>query len=814
MADPDIEDLLAHSGWARTLAANLARDPGLAEDILQETWMHALRRGPRDARALRAWLATLLRRRLRQARRGEERRARREAQHARALALPSTAEQVERAELDRNLVQAVLDLREPFRTTVLLRYLEELAPGEIAARLGIPEPTVHSRLARGLAALRARYRGEDPRSSRAGFLLALGLRPSRAARTALVRLRGALGLAAGLALLVSVAWLALSLGTSAARPAESVAHLRVEEQGTSGLAPEPRAAGAALPAAERVALSVAEPGPLLSGQVLDCAGSALADVEVGLESPEGRPLAGRARSAADGRFRLPAPPGGARLRATDARYETVLVGLYSPGRRAEIALVVAPRTSFTGRVTTPEGRPIPGARVDLRIDPGLAVGYLRALDFNRPGRWTRLADADGRFAFESAPALSEAWLDVTSPGYLRRLVALPADERSALAIVLRRPDRARTVRGLVLEADGRPASGALVAAAPARTRCDANGEFELVLWPAPAEARLVALQPGRGAAVRCVPRASDGAPAWPERIELELAARQEALSGRVLGRDGRPLAGARVWLADPTPVGVFPSGPLSAESLTADPLARPWDFVASDASGAFVLAGLMAREYRVRALDPATLGVVEARARPGEDLVLDLRAAPAPRSLRGRLVDGTGAGLGGVRLVVERTTLQVPLDEDGTMHTDGLTLAPLESAPDGSFVLPPCALDGTLLRLDSDSIQPVAFALADLDGNAAPLVVHRRRHLRVELEAPWNRADAFELRDGADRPLFVTQQREGCSHLYPRGWLAGGRSLVLTAAETARTLVFYREGLEIGRRPVFLGPGELNVLRW
>ncbi len=77
MSDPELDALLQHSRWVRALAQSLARDPGLAEDIVQETWVSALRRGPKDDRSLRGWLATILRRHLRQVRRGEARRGRR-----------------------------------------------------------------------------------------------------------------------------------------------------------------------------------------------------------------------------------------------------------------------------------------------------------------------------------------------------------------------------------------------------------------------------------------------------------------------------------------------------------------------------------------------------------------------------------------------------------------------------------------------------------------------------------------------------------------------------------------------------------------
>jgi RNA polymerase sigma-70 factor (ECF subfamily) len=156
MSEPSIDALLAHSRWVNSLASSLARDPGQADDLVQEAWVQVLRRGPTDDRSPRGWLATLLRRRLRQMRRGDERRVAREQSRAREVAVSSTAEVVERAELHRNLVQSVLELREPFRTTVLLRYLEERSPEEIARLTGVPVATVHSRLGRGLAALRTR----------------------------------------------------------------------------------------------------------------------------------------------------------------------------------------------------------------------------------------------------------------------------------------------------------------------------------------------------------------------------------------------------------------------------------------------------------------------------------------------------------------------------------------------------------------------------------------------------------------------------------------------------------------------------------
>ena len=52
--------------------------------------------------------------------------------------------------LQRELVDIVTGLDEPYRTTVLLRYIHGLEPRELALRQGVPLETVRTRLKRGL----------------------------------------------------------------------------------------------------------------------------------------------------------------------------------------------------------------------------------------------------------------------------------------------------------------------------------------------------------------------------------------------------------------------------------------------------------------------------------------------------------------------------------------------------------------------------------------------------------------------------------------------------------------------------------------
>jgi hypothetical protein len=76
---------------------------------------------------------------------------------------PPTDELAAQAELRRKLVQAVLDLHEPYRSTILLSFMQDLSPSVIAARTGTLPATVRSRLKRALDQLRRRCAGSRHR---------------------------------------------------------------------------------------------------------------------------------------------------------------------------------------------------------------------------------------------------------------------------------------------------------------------------------------------------------------------------------------------------------------------------------------------------------------------------------------------------------------------------------------------------------------------------------------------------------------------------------------------------------------------------
>ncbi len=169
-----MEDLLAHRQWVRSLARRLAADESSADDLEQATWLAAIEHPPRDARSPRGWLSTVLRNLHRNKARDASRRGRREEAVARPETTETAADLVAEAETQTLLVREVLALEEPYRSTVLLRWFEDLSAEEVAQRQGVPLETVRTRLKRAVARLRERMDERHGGDRRAWCVLLLG----------------------------------------------------------------------------------------------------------------------------------------------------------------------------------------------------------------------------------------------------------------------------------------------------------------------------------------------------------------------------------------------------------------------------------------------------------------------------------------------------------------------------------------------------------------------------------------------------------------------------------------------------------------
>jgi RNA polymerase sigma-70 factor, ECF subfamily len=149
-SEPAVEELFSrHWPDAYRTALLITHDRAAAEDIAQEAFVSALRALPRfdRRRPLRPWLHRIVVNRA-----IDWARARRLRQEVDVAAVPEPVAPPPDLGLG-ELGAAIARLTPEHRAVVVMRYLLELTPGEIADVLDLPRGTVNSRLRRGLDAL-------------------------------------------------------------------------------------------------------------------------------------------------------------------------------------------------------------------------------------------------------------------------------------------------------------------------------------------------------------------------------------------------------------------------------------------------------------------------------------------------------------------------------------------------------------------------------------------------------------------------------------------------------------------------------------
>ncbi len=157
---PSLEELLSHREWVNRLAKSLVRDRNDAADLVQDTLLEALVSPPRQGE-WRPWLATVVRNHARKKKRSSRRREEREQFSARSIVDDSDPLAIaQQACSHRQVARLVLELPEPYRTTMLCRYFQDQTPTQIAAAKSVSVETVHTRLKRGRSLLRSKLRRE------------------------------------------------------------------------------------------------------------------------------------------------------------------------------------------------------------------------------------------------------------------------------------------------------------------------------------------------------------------------------------------------------------------------------------------------------------------------------------------------------------------------------------------------------------------------------------------------------------------------------------------------------------------------------
>ncbi len=168
-----LDSLLQQTSALRSLARELVGDD-LADDVLQEAAIQTMTAPPRRSGPVGGWVASVVRHVALKQRRADRTRRRHETDAARQRQNDRVESTADVFAL-RQLTEVVTSLPEPYRATILARYLREQTPQEIAATTDTPVATVKTRLQRGLAMLRERL---DERADdwRGGLVAAFALR--------------------------------------------------------------------------------------------------------------------------------------------------------------------------------------------------------------------------------------------------------------------------------------------------------------------------------------------------------------------------------------------------------------------------------------------------------------------------------------------------------------------------------------------------------------------------------------------------------------------------------------------------------------
>ena len=158
-AEADVE-LLFRRHWPRAYRAAfmIVQDHAEAEDVAQEAFVAAIRRLDRfdRRRPFGPWLGAIVANRAIDLLRARS--ARRETAQASTELEQRTDSASSAGRYSDEVLEALSALSPEQRTVVVMRYVLEYTPGEIARVLGVPRGTVNSRLRRGLDVLESRLR--------------------------------------------------------------------------------------------------------------------------------------------------------------------------------------------------------------------------------------------------------------------------------------------------------------------------------------------------------------------------------------------------------------------------------------------------------------------------------------------------------------------------------------------------------------------------------------------------------------------------------------------------------------------------------
>ncbi len=875
-ADPSrIEDQIASVAWLRRLAVAIVHDTDVAEDIAQDALLAAHRGRANAVHREPGWFARVVRNLAFTRLRRDARRTDRERIAGRSEAGEEPAAALVRLEVQEELLRAVRNLSEPYRSTVLLRWFDGLDATEVARRMNVPLRTVHTRTTRALALLRDDLdrRSHGDRSRWMSACLPFVASSKTLPWIVLMKTNLKSAVVVVLVLLSFASLLILSRTSSKAAPTTdprvtlSPASTASQSEATVASS-EPRVERTALGSAPEAKDEAAE-GVIarsVAGRVIDASGEPLALVHLKYVALDAHDSANGALATTDatGRFEIRAAAEGGSIVAADKNWITLFEPHTSvPDPADGYVLVLATHQRVRGVVMSAKHEPIAHASVWMRlggatvgmenagskIDPRSEPNWLENGEWETPADsaehassrlerfgdfgsfdtlrsgldlpldrsvariWKTRTDDRGRFEFVDAPRVASARLLVRAAGFVPRIFPLGADRDGVVVDLEATPAEPVTLDGRVVDSEGKPVGDATVIWGERMWRSDGEGRFACELRAEVKSRSMIVTKPG------CKPCSTmaRGEPglrsAWPQPLVIRLEKEPlAAIRGVVVNASKQPLRGIILMVLDPITVAELRRS--VGESPSEEVVSYGADFSSTartDADGKFVLTCALPRAFRIRVLNSGTL----------ECLTTDPIVPGGPEivlqlgvTTRTGVVRGQIVDPRGVPIAGAKVhpQLLLPGSERGSRACVADTGTKTDD--EGRFELQDVSLEVRELAIQVREDGP--GVTRDIDRSSAAnvrIVVGRLGHLCVRIESKELDADNVAVLDQDGRVLQLGVSR-GDSAWYGDDSmpLLQRRSEPILVPEDGSTLVLRSGNREVARKSIHVLPDVVNTI--
>jgi protocatechuate 3,4-dioxygenase beta subunit len=557
-------------------------------------------------------------------------------------------------------------------------------------------------------------------------------------------------------------------------------------------------------------VAVAEKEPVrIRGRVLDLQGQPVPGADLTTRDGEDAPLS---RSLADGSFEIATRSPYLVVVASSPSLATVRALAYRGEPIDDGIVVVAPVVPVSGTVVDERGLGLEGAEVSLRLDDAALASFPFPLDSTQAEPETKVkSGAGGAFSIPRSIAAPRAKLVADLAGFESAEAAAPLVPTTGVRIALKSSvPVVRFITGVVVRANGDPATKASVHLGDDKTGTDARGAFKLQVpeWVRDTQP-LVAIEAGsQAASVPDFGRGLNASKEEPPPMRLVLGGAPLVIAGRIVDAQGKPQEDWVVGILHPTPVSVGRVPPITAESLTAGGSRK----LETDKEGKFRIEGLLDREYELFAYDSKTLARIETGPIRAGTLDVELKLGPdafAPK-VTGYVVGRDGTPIAGAIVSLGQV---IARDEGAQSWISGTSTTTDEK---GGFEIVSVPRKFVHIDVGGDLVLPGSFPLEGLDlEQPLRLEVDRRCHFRVEGLPASDSARWIGAYDADGKELQVMAFQSG-------GWSSTSRQMVTTdktrvyaVSESAVELRLYDTNDRVAaKKPMRLVPGQVTVIAW